>query len=814
MIKFTEISTITAAKVIGNTQDGLIGNLYIDSRKIHHVENDIFVALSGNIQDGHLYLENCYEQGIRNFIVSQKPKIAHPDATYFVVNDSIVAIQLLAKEKLSRSNLKHKFVITGSNGKTIVKEWLSDLLQSNFNIVKSPKSYNSQIGVPLSVWQVTEYHELGIFEAGISMPGEMEVLSNILIGDIGIFTHLGDAHNTGFVNSEEKINEKIKVFKSCQTIIIDQSESETYSAINEKYPSKNILAWRIISEKLADDKSSTYVKVALLDQEYYFSIPFTDKASIQNAVNCAVAMLYLEIPYSEILRKIAHIVPVKLRLEQINGIYNSVIINDSYNADLSSLQNALEFLQLRNFQQSKVLVLSDFEEVFNDKEEFLKSIALLINNAAITECIGIGKQIKGLGKYLIDKQFRSFESVNKFIQNFEPDYIYEKVVLVKGARHFKFEQIVDFLSATKNSVTLETNLQAIAHNISYYGAKVGNHTKIMGVIKAAGYGSGAEVMGKFLEYKRIDFLAVANVDEGIALRKADVTLPIVILNPSIGDFVHLVKYKLEPEVYDIAQLKELSYLLKKQVNNKLSIHLKLDTGMHRLGFMEDDMDEVISICKKTKNLILASIFTHLSSSDNPDFDDYTLMQLDKYENWYQKIAKEIKQKPLRHALNTAGVERFPQYAFDIVRLGLGLYGINETLVNQEKLELAHTLTATVIQTKALKKGQFVGYNKAGIMPHDGKIAMINIGYADGLLRASGNGKHSFVIKGKKAPIIGNVCMDITMVDISNIPDVTIGEKAIVFGSEGGIFNLSKINDTIPYEVISRIAERVNRTYLD
>ncbi len=820
MIKTSEISTIIHARILGSIPDDFVVNkLVIDSRSLIVGGKDVFIAFLGHIHDGHDFLEEIFDRGIRHFIVSKVPEKILEGATYWLVGNTVSALQLLAKEKLNRSNLKEIVAITGSNGKTVVKEWLTQILQSKYHVVKSPKSYNSQIGVPLSAWEVNDNHEIAIFEAGISQVGEMDNLFDILQPSIGIFTHLGDAHNQGFFNKEEKIREKIRLYQSCKVIILDNEERDVVRILKKTYPDKEIINWHSGIEygsfsikNIGIGEKNTSISISKNRSLHHVILSFIEKSSVQNAINCIVCSLYLGMDIDRLEDGLSNLQRLQFRLEVQEGLYDSVIINDTYNADITSLEYALKFMNQQGDSSEKMVFITEFDELGMKEDEVVKKIADLLNKSGISICVAVGKSLEKLEKYFLGK-YIFFSNVDSLIKGFDMQLIYQRTILVKSARRFKMERWVDRLSKAFHSATLEVDLDIISNNLSYYASKLGSDTKIMGVIKASGYGSGASVVAKLLEYRKLEYLAVANIDEGIQLRNTNIQLPILILNPGLGNIPQLTKYRLEPEIYGFEQLEEIKHF-SQHIESPLGIHIKIDTGMHRLGFLSSDVDELISQLTNLEKVKVKSIFTHLAASDDQRHDEYSLEQLHIFDTIFKKFCDSLGYYPLKHALNTSGIQRFPQYKFDMVRIGLGLYGVNEELVAKNKLVLAHELTASVIQTKNLKKGDTIGYGRKGIMQKDGRIAIVNIGYADGLMRNSGDGKYEFMIRGHKAQIIGNICMDSTMIDISNIESVNIGSRVTIFGKEGGIFKLAKINNTIPYEIISRISSRVKRIYAE
>ncbi|HPQ20309.1 MAG TPA: alanine racemase [Saprospiraceae bacterium] len=810
MIKFDEIPELLEdATIVGHPTDMVISKIYYDSRKISNGTNGLFVALKGNIHDGHLYLQEAYDKGVHHFLVEKLPHPINPDACYVKVRDVLKSLQKLAKIRLERSNLKHKIGITGSNGKTIVKEWLYTLLSDTFSVVKTPKSYNSQLGVVLSVWEVQPYHEIGIFEVGVSEKNEMQALYDILTPDIGIFTNLGDAHNVGFDNLQDKLEEKLLLFQSCETLIFENKWFKQIANALKNKPITNLLSWGKNTETPISDQEN---KLNLSPLNNAINQTFNLDTDRENAMNAAVCAAYLGMGHDHIIERLGQLKPLSMRLEIVEGIYGSTVINDSYNADFYSFVQALEFAKHHNKGQQKTLILSKFDELGFEESQFISEIEDILNDKDYSQCIFIGTKPTPPQKSNVE--FFYYSDIQSFIKHFNLSDIYNHQILVKGSRNMHMDRIVDFLSKANHSVNLEIDLEVIGHNLSYFASLIPDDCGIIGVIKAGGYGSGAETIAKFLEYRKIAYLAVANVDEGISLRESGIKLPIIILNPSIGDIDILVKYNLEPEIYDLNQWVKMDEILSNIPDIKLNIHLKIDSGMHRLGLDESSVAEIAIRLKESKNFVVKTIFSHLAATDLPAYDEDTKIQAQYFLTQYDFICRELGYRPKKHLLNTSGIPRFSEYHFDFVRIGLGLYGLEKSLFDQGKIVPAHRFFANVIQIKNLKKGDKIGYNYQGIMPENGSIAVVNIGYADGLPRACSNGKISLEIKGKKAKILGNISMDLTIIDISDIPDVRLGERVKIFGVEGNIFEIASKSDTIPYEILSRISPRVVRKYVE
>ncbi|MBC7884910.1 MAG: bifunctional UDP-N-acetylmuramoyl-tripeptide:D-alanyl-D-alanine ligase/alanine racemase [Saprospiraceae bacterium] len=817
-IKISEI--LGTDKSLLQFPNALITRLSIDTRKIDIPEETIFFALSGSMHDGNEFIQDALDKGIRNIVSENTLKFSGQKANVFQVNHGIQALQKLTT--FHRNQFKELKVIgiIGSNGKTTIKEWLFQMLHDR-QVVKSPKSYNSQTGVPLSVWQINEHHELGIFEAGISQRGEMANLAETIKPTIGLFTMIGDAHAEGFSSLSEKLNEKLLFFETVQTIVFNEDDSTVSTSIRTKFVDRKLLSWgrsknaslfRVIAVQRSNYRSD--VTISINQNEYVIVIPFSDSASIDNALHCVAILIILGKEVNEIKQEILKLQNIPMRLELKNGIHNSILINDTYNADVQSFKIALEFLSQQSGTKEKILILSDFVQTGLDEETLNIQLANLIRTHRINYVVGIGQQVKGLVKYLDPHiVFSFFTNIDDFIEIIPGIDISNKAILVKGARVFQLEKVIRVLSDKAHSATLEIDLQSIEHNLKVFSNQLSPDTQIIAVIKASAYGSGSEELARFLEFKKVGYLAVAFVDEGVQLRQAGVSLPIIILNPDSNGIQEMVTYKLEPEVYSMDQLREIISIIDLDENKHFYVHIKVDTGMHRLGFMQAELNDLGILLASNVQIRVKSIFSHLSSSEDASDDEFTHNQVKAYIDSYKVITEFIGYMPLKHILNSAGIIRFPQYHFDLVRLGLGLYGIDTTETIAGQLEKVHTLKATIVQIKTISASEYIGYNRRGRSVSGGKIAIINIGYADGLMRMAGNGRYKVEIHGKEYPVIGNVCMDLTIIDIGHADDVYAGDEAVIFGKGRPVEELAKVCQTIPYEILSRISGRVRRLYI-
>ena len=805
-------------------------SLQLDSRKIIDGVNTIFFAIKSSHQDGNKFVEGVYAKGVRNFVVSDKNiHIKNiPLANVILVNNSIKALQLLAEHH--RKQFKNITVIgiTGSNGKTIVKEWLNQLLEENFSIVRSPKSYNSQIGVPLSVLNITDSNNLAIFEAGISQPGEMNRLEKIIKPSIGLLTNIGNAHDEGFENSTQKINEKLQLFIHARLLVCCSDDDEIKKAIfafqnkiNADHKSLELFSWgksgnnklQIVS--VNKTKSRTKIKALYEEKNISITIPFSDEASVENAINCWCILLALNKNDERIRKKFEFLYPIAMRLELKQGINHCTIINDSYSNDLHSLEIALNFLEQQKQNKKHTVILSDILQSGRQANELYKEVASLLKQREINKLIGIGDDIFSFqNQFSFLKERHFFKGVEQFLLSDSSLNFQNETILIKGARSFGFEQISHKLEQKAHQTVLSINLNSIVHNLNQYRSLLKSSTKIMAMVKAFSYGSGGFEIASVLEYNKVDYLAVAYADEGVELRKAGITLPVMIMNAESSAFESIVNNNLEPEIFSFNILMEFGNFLKSSGINYYPVHIKIDTGMHRLGFTVDDMDALKNLLKGNSLIKVVSVFTHLVAAENVKEDQFTLMQSNSFENCCTKIEDALGYKFIKHIANTAGISRHPQLQMDMVRLGIGLYGIDSNKKMQQQLKNVTTLTTTVSQIKKVKAGDTVGYGRNARLQKDSIIATVRIGYADGYPRNLGNGIGKMLLHGKFAPIVGNVCMDMTMLDITEFENVNEADEVIVFGEKLPLYSLALWTQTIPYEIMTGISQRVKRVYFE
>lgn len=806
-----DIASILHLDPIAIRKEGVISEILLDSRQVIYPEKSLFFALVGERFDAHHFIGDLYQKGVRNFCIS-KPIDAekYPDANFWLVPDTTLALQNFVQNDRKSHHLT-VIGITGSNGKTIVKEWLYQLLRADFVIVRSPKSYNSQVGVPLSVWQINDQHQLGIFEVGISKPHEMERLTDLVDCGIGIFTSIGSAHQEGFVNESEKVREKLLLFKNAKKIIYckDFEVIDNQIAASKKFSwSKHQKADLQITAIQQFPKHTT-ISAIYKSENITINIPFTDDASIDNAITCWCYLLLINYDSSLITERMLQLEPLSMRLELLSGVNNCSIINDSYSVDLSSLKIALEFLSAQTTHSRRTLILSDILQSGLKVHDLYEKVAHLIDQKNITHFIGIGTEIRNIQPYLSKNIQSSFwENTDAFLQQLSPINFISESILIKGARSFGFEKIVNRLVQKVQPTYLEINLTALIHNLLCYQKKLNGGTKIMAMVKAAAYGSGSFEIAKMLQ-QYVAYLTVAYPDEGVELRKAGITAPIMVLNVSADSFNTMMDHHLEPEIFSISQLKSLIQVIGE---NPIKIHIKLDTGMKRLGFEAQDIPDLLKILSAHPNIKVASIFSHLAGSEAAEHDAFTHHQAKLFSTIYQTIQESIGYKPLRHLLNSSGISRFPAYQFDMVRVGIGLYGIDYHPAMAKQLKTVLTLRATISQIKNLATGETVGYGRKGIATQPSRIATISIGYADGFFRAAGNGNYQVMINGQMAPTIGNICMDMSMVDVTHIPDAKEGDAVLIFGEKPAVSTLAACYQTIAYEVFTSIAARVKRVY--
>lgn len=808
MILFSSLATICQGSIIQLYKDRQVRDLVIDSRKSLLSEQAMFFAISGVRHDGHQFISQLYSSGMRQFVIEHSiPLNKFPEANFLLVKSATLALQALARFHRRSFNIP-VIGIAGSNGKTIIKEWLYQLLSGDFKIVKNPGSYNSQLGVPLSVWQMQAHHQLGIFEAGISRPGEMENLEKIIKPSIGIFTNIGSAHDEGFSNRKEKACEKLKLFTHVEKLLYCSDNLELHEEV--KKTAISTISWGFHAEaEYRVKQQDSHITIVGNNQEFEFQLPFTDKASTENALHCIILMLHFKYSTQQIQDRIQLLRSVPMRLELKQGINNCQIIDDSYNNDLGGLQISLDFMGSLQKKQ-KTLIFSDVLQTGLDDHALATRIAEIVFQSGVQKLIGIGPVLARHQDLFKRKNLEAYfyENTEVALEAISWDAFNREIILVKGARVFQFEKIVARLQRKIHGTRMEIDLNKMVHNLNFFKSRLNPGVKLMVMVKAFAYGSGSEEVANLLQYHRVDYLGVAYTDEGVELRKNQISLPIMVMNPTEETYSALISNNLEPVIYSLASLRSLVDFLHGRL---CLIHLEIETGMHRLGLEDHNLDEVISILKVNRNISIASVFSHLAGADESKHDDYSKTQWKLYQSGYHKISTELGVNPIRHLLNSPGILRMPHYQMDMVRLGIGLYGVNPTTDQFVQLQPVATLKTVISQIKKIKGGESVGYGRWGKADHDMTLATIAIGYADGFSRSFSRGAGSVLVKGKRAPVIGNVCMDMTMIDVSGI-EVQEGDEVIIFGEGLSIHEVAASIKTIPYEILTNTSERVKRVF--
>ncbi|MDH8701195.1 alanine racemase [Dysgonomonadaceae bacterium PH5-43] len=807
------VSVIDCRGVINNP-DANISILLTDSRSLLYSKETLFFALITEHDDGHKYIADLYNKGVRNFAIIKGhcSLDIQSDANYIEVSDTLQALQSLGSYVRSLFNIPI-VGITGSNGKTIIKEWLYQLLHDKYSIVRSPRSYNSQIGVPLSVWQLSEQAELGIFEAGISLRGEMDKLENIIKPNIGIVTTIGDAHQENFTSLEEKCMEKLSLFDNSQCVIYNEDNELIKRCVEKKGFVNKVFSWSTTNSNasLFISQIEKYDNHTIISyNEKTIQIPFTDKASIENAITSLAFLLYLCSDIKDISERFQKLEPVAMRLDVSSGINGNILINDTYNSDINSLSIALDFLQRRSVdkQLKKTLILSDILQSGIEPNVFYAKVAELISQKGIQQVIGIGKSLMSRSHlFNIEREF--YATTEEFLASGSWRNIKNSIILIKGSREFRFERITEQLEEKAHQTVLDVNLDAIIHNLKYFRSLIKPDTKIICMVKAFGYGVGSYELAKTLQERGADYLAVALADEGAELRREGISMPIIVMNPEKHAFNTIFDYNLEPEIYNINMLEAFVRESERRGILKYPVHIKLDTGMNRLGFTYNDIENIADKLNNRTGVEVKSMFSHLAGSDSLLFDSFTKQQIDTFKRNADRLESLLNYKPLRHILNSAGIERFPEAQFDMVRLGIGLYGISAK--DNEVLKPVASLKTRILQIRNVELGETVGYSRKGVIDKPSRIAILPIGYADGFDRRLGNGKGKVMLNGNVVSTIGNICMDISMLDVTNV-EANEGDEVIIFGEDITITQLAEQLETIPYEILTSISPRVKRIY--
>lgn len=817
MVNYTleHISNIIDGEIFGDSNH-TIRYLLTDSRGVDFPDDSLFFAIHGVRHNGHKFIPDLYKTGVRSFVVEELPGNTEdfPNACFLLVSNSLESLQNLAA--WHRKQFQKPIVaITGSNGKTIVKEWIYQSIHPEKHVIRSPKSFNSQVGVPLSLWQVEQQHDIAIIEAGISQPGEMAKLEQMIRPDIGIFTNLGEPHQENFIDYRQKCKEKLILFRHCKQLIYCRDHAIIHELVQApEFDAIEKFTWSLHAiadlQVKAVEKENMQSRINLIyqDTSLTYTIPFVDDASIENSLHLLSFLLLLGYEKSIIEERLQRLTPVAMRLELKRGINNCTLINDSYNSDLGSLAIALDFLNHQHQHENKTVILSDILQSGKSGEQLYTEVSKLLFQKNISRFIGIGKDLIKHSKVFAPKS-RFYQTTADFLKEFRKENFSNESILLKGSRAFEFERIVKVLEDKVHETVLEINLNAMVHNLNYFRSKLKPGVKVIAMVKAFSYGSGSFEIANMLQFQRVDYLAVAFADEGVSLRDAGITLPIIVMNPEKSSFDQIIRYQLEPEIYSFKALRQFSEVVDSFGLVRYPIHLKLDSGMHRLGFMEHEIDSLIELLKSQEDLQVKSVFSHLAGSDESRFDDFTHTQICNFERMSAKILAAAPYKIIRHILNSSGIERFADAQYDMVRLGIGLYGISA--LDQNNVKQVSTLKTVILQIKQIEADETVGYSRRFLATKTTTIGILPIGYADGLHRILGNGTGKVMVNQKLAPIIGSICMDMCMVDLTNI-EANEGDEAIIFGESYPLTEIAGQMNTIPYEVLTSISQRVKRVY--
>jgi|AGTN01.3.fsa_nt_gi alanine racemase len=805
---------------LNRPQPAEITILLTDSRKLTNPPATLFFALETKNNDAHAFVSELYESGVRNFVVSKQLVEwgNFTDANFLKVKNPLSALQKVAAYHRTRFDIP-VIGITGSNGKTIVKEWLYQLLDKDYNIVRSPRSYNSQIGVPLSVWQLNEQAQLGIFEAGISQPDEMEHLEPIIKPTIGVLTKIGEAHQENFTSLQQKCMEKLELFSNCDVFIFDEDNEVASRCVDLMVLSQKTFSWsrknrdaHLYISNIDKKEDKTIISYSFLDFDDSFAIPFADEASVENAINCLAVAMYLHVSPMDISKRMMLLEPVAMRLDVRRGKKNCLVINDSYNSDINSIKIALDFQQQRKMGHSlkKTAILSDILQTGMPAKPLYRKVAEMMEQSGIQKMIGIGYDISANSDLFSVSEKSFYKTTEDFISSEVWKNFHDELILLKGARKYHFERINSLIEERIHETVLEVDLDAVVHNFNFYKSRVPSGVKLICMVKANGYGAGAVEIAKTLQYHRCDYLAVAVAEEGISLRNEGISLPVIVLNPEVNGFEELFTNTLEPEVYNFRILAAFIKEAERRGITDYPIHIKIDSGMHRLGFLPEQIPELTDILGAQKGLKVQSVFSHLSASESWAFDDFTHQQINTFKKAADDIVEALKYPVYKHILNSAGIERFPEKQWDMVRLGIGLYGVSAS--GLEGLRNVCTLKTTILQINHIPSDETIGYGRKEKLDHDARIATIRFGYADGLDRQFGNRKGKVLINGQFAPIVGNVCMDLCMVDVTDI-SANEGDAVVLFGEGLSLIELADSIGTIPYEILTSVSPRVKRIYI-
>ena len=835
MYNLSQIAKILGCPLKGNhmataNTQPQVSLLLTDSRSLTFADQTLFFAITTQKGDGHKYVSQLYQQGVRAFVVSKSNdefRNTCPEAWFLVVKDVMAALQKLSAHHRAQFTDIPVVGITGSNGKTIVKEWLYQLLSPSRHIVRSPRSYNSQVGVPLSVWQLDKQYDLAIFEAGISQPGEMERLQTVIKPTIGILTNIGTAHAAGFESEQQKLLEKLKLFKDSDIIIYNADIPGIQDALEIAGVGARSMAWtrrhkdaQIEVLHVDRDETSTTVRYLFLGFDGQFTIPMTDDASFENAMQCLALMLYLGISPDEIEKRMLQLTSLAMRLEVMEGKRSCLLINDVYSNDITSLETALEFQKRRSSKAMKSsLILSDIQQAQLDDQHRCRKIAQLCRLYCLYKIILIGQRWLNTSHQLLEELNNEgcrmitdfYATTEEFLESDEIGRFQNELILLKGARSFQFERISDQMQLRRHETILEVDLDAIVHNLNQYRSHLNPDTKLTCMVKAFGYGTGSYELAKTLQDQNVDYLAVAVADEGAELRRQGIRIPIMVMNPEMTAFRTIIDNRLEPEIYSFRLLDAFIKETRRMGVTCYPVHIKIDSGMHRLGFQPDEIDELLECLTHQTAVTVRSVFSHFATADDPMQREFVHEQKRRFDYCADKIRKAFPHKILRHICNSAGIEVFPEYQMEMCRLGIGLYGFEAAPVNMSLMTVA-SLKSTILQIKDILATETVGYMRNGKLHRNTRIAMIPIGYADGYDRRLGNGNFCMMVNGHRCPTLGNVCMDVTFLDITDCPDVKEGDSVEIFGAQLPLQEMAQKLGTITYEVLSTVSVRVKRVY--
>ena len=804
-MKAQEISTVISARSVSLAQpDADILHLLTDSRRLTDPQNTLFFAIPTSRNTGCRYIDDLYRRGVRSFVVPYPNQVDYPDINLWQVDDVINTLQQIAAHHREQFHIP-VVGITGSNGKTIVKDWLVQLLSPDHHVAASPKSYNSQIGVPLSLWQINASHDLAVIEAGISQPGEMQSLARIIKPTIGILTNIGAAHDEGFLSREQKIEEKLRLFADSDVLIC-----------NEQYATSKAYTWggsvssnvRLLSTQLTANTATFTISTPSISYPFTVTIPFADRASCENAMHCITLMLYLGYTPAQITDRCARLAPVSMRLELLDGINNTLLINDSYSLDIASLDIALDTLANQHRHSRHTLVISDIPQSGIPEQQLYVQLASLLQSRHVDRLIAIGPALLRQQHLFAQIEATFYSSTEQFLLQLQPNTFHDETILLKGARTFHFERIATRLRQKSHQTLLEVNIDALIHNLNYYRNLLRPTTRLMAMVKANAYGAGLLPVATALQNNHVDYLTVAYIDEGVELRRGGITLPIMIMNPEPAGFDDIVRYQLEPDIYSLHILNLFAEHLKSSQPSTVPfpIHIEFDTGMHRLGFTGADLPQLTARLAELEPLLqVRSVFSHLACSEDSRMDEYTRLQIDRLRQWSSGLPG------LKHILNSSGITRFTDAQMDMVRLGIGLYGVSPNPDEQTQLHAVSRLVSRISQIKDIPTGDTVGYNCRWTATRPSRIAVLTLGYADGLNRHLGNNHGQVLINGRLAPIIGSICMDMCFVDVTDIPCIE-GDRAILFGEEDLLQRNAEAAGTIPYELLTSVSPRVPRLY--